>query len=230
MLRRLFTMCFCLTLLATGGCILFGSSREKVEVDVSGVFTNATRIEKIYFDFNKYEIRGEGKKALLNLVERMKEDAGITLIVIGHTDSRGTEEYNLALGERRANAVREFIVGCDRSLASRVSTQSRGKAEPEILVYSSDFKEAERAHAQNRRVVVVIEHSQAPSKNKSQKARWRVSKSAGTTIIKEESADGGGGVAVTADPDVTDAANSQLPVVVDPEELEEMLAMEEEED
>ncbi|MGN7661107.1 MAG: OmpA family protein [Anaplasma sp.] len=221
MLRRLLTVCFCLTLLATGGCILFGSGREKVGVGVSGVFANAKRVEKIYFDFNKYEIRGEGRKALLNLVGLMKEDAGITLTIIGHTDSRGTEEYNLALGEMRANAVREFIIGRDESLAPRVYTQSRGKAEPEVLVYSSDFKEAERAHAQNRRVVVVIERSQAPSESK--RARWEAGRGAGA-ITREESADEGG----VAGADAIGAARSQLPVVLDPEELDEMLAVEEE--
>ncbi|WP_262997897.1 OmpA family protein [Anaplasma capra] len=164
------------------GCHLF--SKEKVGIDVGGVSFSAGGVEKVYFDFNKYEIRGSGKKVLLSLVERMKADKGSTLLIVGHTDSRGTEEYNLALGERRANAVKEFLVGCDRSLSPRIFTQSRGKAEPEILVYSSDFKEAEKAHAQNRRVVLVMEHQEAPLRKTT---RWPFSFGSGKSSPGEES-------------------------------------------
>ena len=169
MLHRWLALCF-LVLLSVTGCGLF--SKEKVDIDVVGVPFSAGRVEKVYFDFNKYEIKGSGKKVLLSLVERMKADKRSTLLIVGHTDSRGTEEYNLALGERRANAVKEFILGCDRSLSQRISTQSRGKAEPEVLVYSSDFKEAERAHAQNRRVVLIMECQHAVSPEKKGAIRW----------------------------------------------------------
>nr|QDH43981.1 outer membrane protein [Anaplasma marginale]QDH44008.1 outer membrane protein [Anaplasma marginale] len=169
MLHRWLALCF-LASFAVTGCGLF--SKEKVGMDIVGVPFSAGRVEKVYFDFNKYEIKGSGKKVLLGLVERMKADKRSTLLIIGHTDSRGTEEYNLALGERRANAVKEFILGCDRLLSPRISTQSRGKAEPEVLVYSSDFKEAEKAHAQNRRVVLIVECQHSVSPKKKMAIKW----------------------------------------------------------
>ncbi|ASI47800.1 MAG: OmpA family protein [Anaplasma ovis] len=188
MLHRWLALCFLASLSVTG-CGLF--SKEKVGIDVVGVPFSAGRVEKVYFDFNKYEIKGSGKKVLLGLVERMKANKRSTLLIIGHTDSRGTEEYNLALGERRANAVKEFILGCDRSLSPRISTQSRGKAEPEVLVYSSDFKEAEKAHAQNRRVVLIMECQHTVSPKKKRAIRWPFSFGRSTA---QQDSDGGGEV------------------------------------
>ncbi|MDD9362033.1 MAG: OmpA family protein, partial [Anaplasma sp.] len=102
-----------------------------------------------------------GKKVILELVEQLKQYDSMRLVVIGHADATGTEEYSLALGEKRANAVKQFIIGCDKSLAPRVTTQSRGKAEPEVLVYSTDAQEVEKANAQNRRAVIVVEFAHA---------------------------------------------------------------------
>ena len=144
-------------LLGITGCGDFFSHR-RLEPGVERVaFTK--KVEKVYFDSDKYEIKGPGKRIILELVEHMKRDNTMSLVVIGHADSTGTEEYSMALGEKRANAVRQFVLGCDRSLAPRVTVQSRGKTEPEVLVYSSDAKEVERANAQNRRAVIVVEFS-----------------------------------------------------------------------
>ncbi|KJV67845.1 OmpA family protein [Anaplasma phagocytophilum] len=122
----------------------------------------AKKVEKVYFDIGKYDLKGPGKKVILELVEQLKQDDSMYLVVIGHADATGTEEYSLALGEKRANAVKQFIIGCDKSLAPRVTTQSRGKAEPEVLVYSTDAQEVEKANAQNRRAVIVVEFAHTP--------------------------------------------------------------------
>ncbi|ACZ49107.1 putative outer membrane protein OmpA [Anaplasma centrale str. Israel] len=209
MLHRWLALCL-LASLAVTGCELF--NKEKVNIDIGGVPLSAGRVEKVYFDFNKYEIKGSGKKVLLGLVERMKADKMSTLLIVGHTDSRGTEEYNLALGERRANAVKEFILGCDRSLSPRISTQSRGKAEPEILVYSSDFKEAEKAHAQNRRVVLIMECQHAASPKKARVSRWPFS--FGRSSATQQ--DNGGGTVAAGSPGEDAPAE-----VVEPEETQE---------
>ncbi|MFV9838552.1 MAG: OmpA family protein [Aaplasma endosymbiont of Hyalomma asiaticum] len=149
-------------LLVVAGCGDF-FSHGKLESRVERVaFTK--KVEKVYFDSDKYEIKGPGKRMILELVEHMKRDNTMSLVVIGHADSTGTEEYSMALGEKRANAVKQFILGCDRSLAPRVAVQSRGKSEPEVLVYSSDAKEVERANAQNRRAVIVVEFARSPRK------------------------------------------------------------------
>ena len=148
---------FLSALLIFTGCGDF-FSHGKLEPSVKDVpFTK--KVEKVYFDSDKYEIKGPGKRIILELVEHMKRDSTMSLVVVGHTDSTGTDEYSMALGEKRANAVKQFILSCDRSLAPRVTVLSKGKSEPEVLVYSSDAKEIERANSQNRRAVIIVEFS-----------------------------------------------------------------------
>jgi peptidoglycan-associated lipoprotein len=79
----------------------------------------------------------------------LKATPGFTVILEGHADERGTREYNLALGERRANSVKEFLVslGVD---GSRIQTISYGKERPAAEGSTSE------AWAENRRVVTII--------------------------------------------------------------------------
>ena len=79
----------------------------------------------------------------------MKRFASVTISIEGHCDERGTREYNLALGERRANAVKDFLVALGVS-PSRVKTISYGKERP-IALGSND-----QAWEQNRRGVTVV--------------------------------------------------------------------------
>ena len=85
-------------------------------------------------------------------VKWLKKHENVNVVVQGYCDERGTREYNLALGERRANAVKQYMVsqGID---ASRVSTISYGKEKPFVLGSN------EEAWAQNRRAVTVVTSS-----------------------------------------------------------------------
>ena len=149
LVRRLLCL---LALLATTGCFTFFPA-EKLRLD--RVHFGAERVEKVFFDSEKYDLKVSGKRLILELVEQMKHNKDMYLTVVGHTDAVGPDEYNLALGEKRANAVKAFIVSCDKSLETRVSTYTRGKSEPEVLVYSSD-KNAEDAYSHNRRAVITV--------------------------------------------------------------------------
>ena len=79
-----------------------------------------------FFDYDSYSIRSDARSALMNNARSLKERPGIRITIEGHCDERGSERYNLALGDRRANAAKEFLVsqGID---ASRINTISYGE-------------------------------------------------------------------------------------------------------
>jgi peptidoglycan-associated lipoprotein len=82
-----------------------------------------------YFDLNKSELREDARTALAADAQWFKQYSSIQVLVEGHCDERGTEEYNLSLGDRRASAVKEYLgsLGVD---AGRVRTVSYGKDRP----------------------------------------------------------------------------------------------------
>lgn len=102
----------------------------------------------IYFDTDKYNIDSLDQQALAKQAQWLMQYPGTRATIEGHCDERGTREYNLALGERRANAAKNYLVslGVD---ASRLSTISYGKERPVALGSN------EQAWAHNRRAVTV---------------------------------------------------------------------------
>ncbi len=100
--------------------------------------------QRIQFGFDSYELSQEARGILQRKADVMKATPGVRLVIEGHCDDRGTEEYNLALGERRARAAYEFMVLRGVS-AERLSIVSFGEERP--LVQG----ENETAWAQNRR-------------------------------------------------------------------------------
>jgi peptidoglycan-associated lipoprotein len=103
----------------------------------------------VFFDLDKSELKDEQRAALQKNAEWLKKWGTTRVTVEGHCDSRGTTEYNLALGERRASAVRDYLVslGVD---GSRVQAISKGKEAPVCT------EEAESCWSQNRRGHPVI--------------------------------------------------------------------------
>lgn len=99
----------------------------------------------VYFDLDSYDIRPDAKPLLAEASRIMRQYPQIALRLEGHCDERGTAEYNLALGEKRANAVRDYLVGLGVE-RSRLSTVSFGKER------SADLGHDEAAWARNRRV------------------------------------------------------------------------------
>ncbi len=109
----------------------------------------ATAGDRIFFAFDSAEVTPEAQLILQRQAEWLKRYPNVTVTVEGHTDERGTREYNLALGERRAQAARNVLVALGIS-ASRMSTISYGKERPEVP------GSTEEAYAQNRRAVTVV--------------------------------------------------------------------------
>jgi peptidoglycan-associated lipoprotein len=105
--------------------------------------------DRVFFDFDKSAIKPEGQTTLQRQADWLKKYANFTVTIEGHCDERGTREYNLALGERRANAVRNALVALGIP-ANRMKTISYGKERPAVLGSN------EAAWAQNRRGVTVL--------------------------------------------------------------------------
>ena len=86
-------------------------------------------IKDVYFDYDSYEIRPDAQGAIQADAGFLKAHSGITFTIEGHCDERGSTEYNLALGDNRANAVRSALVQAGVS-ADRIKTISFGKEKP----------------------------------------------------------------------------------------------------
>ena len=85
--------------------------------------------ERVYFDTDQYDIRSDAQPTLAAQAQWLNRYPAVRVRIEGNADERGTREYNLALGARRANAVREFLVGQGVS-GSRIETLSYGKERP----------------------------------------------------------------------------------------------------
>jgi len=103
-------------------------------------------LQDVFFDFDKAVIRDDGKKSLNENIQWLKANPAVQIRVEGHCDERGTNEYNLALGERRAKVVRDYLVagGID---AKRISTVSYGEERPFVQGHDeSAWKGNRRGH------------------------------------------------------------------------------------
>jgi peptidoglycan-associated lipoprotein len=105
--------------------------------------------DRVFFDTDRAGIRADQRAILERQAGWMQRYPAVTVQVEGHADERGTREYNLALGQRRANAARDVLVASGTA-GSRISTISYGKDRPAALGSSED------AWAQNRRAVTVV--------------------------------------------------------------------------
>jgi peptidoglycan-associated lipoprotein len=105
--------------------------------------------DTIYFDTDKFSVDAEGQAALAQQAAYLRQYPNVRATVEGHCDERGTREYNLALGERRANAAKNYLVSLGVP-AERITTVSYGKERPVAL--GSD----ESAWARNRRAVTIV--------------------------------------------------------------------------
>ncbi len=107
------------------------------------------------FDFDKSTLKSEGVATLNKLASDIKKMKLEVVIIVGYTDSVGTDAYNIALGQRRANAVKSFLTNAGGVEATRVYTESKGKADP---VASNATAEG---RAKNRRAVIEVVGTQA---------------------------------------------------------------------
>lgn len=105
--------------------------------------------DRIFFEFDKYNLQSEARSVLEKQAAWLKKYPQLSITIEGHADERGTREYNLALGERRANSTKDYLVALGVP-ASSIRTISYGKERPVALGSN------EAAWAQNRRAVTMV--------------------------------------------------------------------------
>jgi peptidoglycan-associated lipoprotein len=103
-----------------------------------------TNVVPIYFDYDRAEIRQDQVGRIQGNARFLQQNAGIQFTISGHADERGTQEYNIGLGDRRANTVRQFLI--DNGIAAnRINVISFGEERPVCNVSN------EACWSQNRR-------------------------------------------------------------------------------
>jgi peptidoglycan-associated lipoprotein len=105
--------------------------------------------DRVFFDYDRSDIKADSEDTLKRQAAWLQTNGKVALAIEGHADERGTREYNLALGERRATAAKNYLVSLGTD-AARLETVSYGKERPAVLGSN------EAVWAQNRRAVSVV--------------------------------------------------------------------------
>jgi peptidoglycan-associated lipoprotein len=125
------------------------SKAESFEINSDSDSNSAGSLQTVFFDFNSSTLTSSARAALQNNADFMKKHTRARVQIEGHADERGGVQYNLALGERRAKSVRDYLIAMGVE-GSRMTTVSFGKERP--LAFGHD----EAAWSQNRRGNFVI--------------------------------------------------------------------------
>ena len=128
------------TITETTGSGIVSGSQEDLIVNVG---------DRVFFGYDSSDLDSDALELLQDQVAWLKQNSDVSVTIEGHCDERGTREYNLALGEKRAQAVKNYLIGLGIN-PDRVSTISYGKERPAV-VGSNDG-----AWAQNRRSVTIV--------------------------------------------------------------------------
>ena len=128
------------TITETTGSGIVSGSQEDLIVNVG---------DRVFFGYDSSDLDSDALELLQDQVAWLKQNSDVSVSIEGHCDERGTREYNLALGEKRAQAVKNYLIGLGIN-PDRVSTISYGKERPAV-VGSNDG-----AWAQNRRSVTIV--------------------------------------------------------------------------
>ncbi len=111
-------------------------------------FVRSVSADRIFFDTDRFNIDPEDQATLQSQAQWLAQYQNVRITIEGHADERGTRDYNLALGERRANAAKNFLSSLGVNPA-RIQTVSYGKERPQALGSN------EQSWAQNRRAVTI---------------------------------------------------------------------------
>lgn len=106
--------------------------------------------DRVFFGYDRYDLAPEAQSTLDKQAQWLTQYPSVNVTIEGHSDERGTREYNIALGERRANAVKNYLIGKGVS-PQRINTISYGKEQPAVIGSNPG------SWAQNRRGVTRVE-------------------------------------------------------------------------
>ena len=151
---------------ATGDSVTVGERVDGGPLDGTGVYngsgTSGTAIpgsqedlaanvgDRVFFAYDSYDIAPEARDTLNRQAEWLNRYPNLSITIEGHADERGTREYNIALGDRRATATKNYLVSQGVS-ASRLNTISYGKEQPAVIGADAS------SWAQNRRAVTRVQ-------------------------------------------------------------------------
>jgi peptidoglycan-associated lipoprotein len=131
------------------------TASDTVNINVIRPAVQQIVFEDVHFDFDRYSLRPEATRALDEAVKALQQNPSLRIQIEGHTCNIGTAEYNLALGDRRANSVRDYLTS--RGIAAdRLGTVSYGEERPK---YDNSREETRRL---NRRAALVVRVQQMP--------------------------------------------------------------------
>jgi len=136
-----------------------GMGGDIVEGELSPVVAEQKLVEigdRVFFGLDQHDLSPEARTILDQQAIFLNQQSALAIVVEGHADERGTREHNLALGDRRANSVRDYLIALGVS-PDRIRTVSYGEERPAVVGSN------ESAWAQNRRAVTVIVGSEAGS-------------------------------------------------------------------
>lgn len=108
-----------------------------------------TKIKDIYFDYDKYDMRDDAKPVMKEVADMLSKNRKIKVIIEGHCDERGTNEYNLGLGDRRANSAKQYMASLGIP-SGKIETISYGEEKPVCS------EQAEECWGKNRRAHFVL--------------------------------------------------------------------------
>lgn len=131
-----------------------GNNYDVVNTEEEATFINEKvaserpKEDRVFFKFDSSALSDRSKRTLDKIANWLENNKDVNILIEGHCDERGTREYNLALGQRRANAVKKYLVSQGIS-AKRIKTISYGKEKPAVL------GKGEAVWSKNRRSVIV---------------------------------------------------------------------------
>lgn len=143
----------------SGSDVSGAGAGDIVEGELSPVVAEQRLVEigdRVFFGLDQHDLSPEARATLDQQAAFLNQQAALAIVLEGHADERGTREHNLALGDRRANSVRDYLIALGVN-PNRIRTVSYGEERPAVVGSN------ESAWAQNRRAVTVIVGSEAGS-------------------------------------------------------------------
>ena len=161
-MKKLFTLLFISSALILTSCggnkketnasastVSTDGSADSLEINADSDSGKAGALQTVYFGFNSAVLQGAAKASLDNNAQFLKDNPSVEVQIEGHADERGSVQYNIALGDKRAKAVKRYLMNMGVE-SSRISTISYGKERP--IAFGHD----ESAWGQNRRGNFVV--------------------------------------------------------------------------
>jgi len=138
-------------------------SSEKLKSAINDLGANQTEMEilielsdNVLFDFDKWDIRKDGEDSLKKIGDIIKAYKSPKVIISGHTDSKGSEEYNMQLSKKRAESIKKWLVDKENISSEIIETAGFGETRPKVPNVNPDGSDNPEGRQKNRRVEIII--------------------------------------------------------------------------